>query len=211
MAREDKELRGRYAEVDLSSLVDASSPIQKLVVGQYLRFIAKKQFTEVLSTRTSVRTIEINFQYLYCSDFLGASARNPFLHVHVRPGLQEYREEIEKLMLARRQLMSAFARIIGCLTTLRTIYLARDRGLFAMLPDEILMLIWQETFNLTLGGLISQTVRWDLSQIKKLIRIASDRTKISASESDTVTRLQSLWSDEELCNLASSNNNSHQP
>jgi hypothetical protein len=195
---------GGFPEMDLSNLVNPNSPIQKLVFDTGLRFLPTKNFIDILARNTSVQHIKFKGSFYYWANFSSASTTNPLLQVTYNSTsvadqtmLTDYREE-------RKKLRTNFRHVIHCLTILRTIYLAADRGVFATIPNEILLTIWSFVFYQPPQSFSPQRVTFCEYQLIKLIQIASYRSKLG-NEPRTRKRLKSLWIVDDLYDICLSN------
>lgn len=204
LRREYTEARGGFPEMDLSNLVNPYSPIRKLVFDTGLRFLPTKNFIDILARNTSVQQIKFKGSFYYWAYFSSASTTNPLLQVTYNSTavadqtmLTDYRGE-------RKMLMTNFRKVIHCLTVLRTIYVAADRGVFATIPNEILLTIWSFVFYQPSQPFSPQSVTFCEHQLRKLIQIASDRSKLG-NEPRTRKRLKSLWIVDDLYNICLSN------
>lgn len=198
-------LRGEYKagapipDVDLSTLVHPSSRIQQLVFDSNVLFKPTIGFLNILGKSTSVQRIKFKDQFYSWYDFFSASSTNPFLEV--KGGSIQHNGPIAAYQIGRNRLMADFRKIIHCLSIIRTIYLASDRGILfgPTMPEEIALHIWSLVFHEDILQ-YSREVIFNELNLKKLIRIASDRSKLG-NEPDTVKRLRSLWIEDGIANF----------
>lgn len=191
--------RGKVGDFDLSLLIEPSSPVETMVFEKNVRYAPTRRFMDILMTQTSIHEIMIYEFYLWNFPKL----TNPFLNVrcfHTRPNTDSYSEYRREKYIICEDLKL----VISCLTTLWTIYLAQDQGFFALIPSEIILQILVYTYHRVVNYYRGGVVTFHERQLRRLIQLASDRSKIR-KETDTRKRLYALWIEDDIRSVCLNN------
>lgn len=166
-------------KADLTTLISANSPIRHLKISNYL-FVPTDEFFGVLQTTTSLSTLEFKFENQHrANEFLTAQRMNPFLTIIWPIKQPTVRFNMTLFKHKNAELLKS---VQNCLTVLQTIFLAKDRGLFAGVPNEVLFTIFRHYTDLQLNA----------AQLTFIFDAASKHEWIFENL-DTRSKIRALW------------------